>query len=92
MIGAQSFRSNVYPLLRMSKRASVGFEVVHDGIVYDIVIRPTTKTPKLNRAPRPKKQGIDKRVIKVDDCIQCGNITVAGLCLNDECINSQLVK
>lgn len=89
MITATKLRANLYSVFRIAKVTTVGFEVVHDNRVYDLTITPTDKKPKIIRTYRKRKRGV-RGLVSLDNCPACGELAVAGVCLNKRCTNSRL--
>lgn len=91
MISAGVFRANVYPIFRLAKLTNVGFEVVYNGQVFDVTLTPTNKIPKLTRTrkQRTRKRGV-KDLVNLDNCPECGELAVSGVCLNKRCTMSQV--
>ncbi len=90
MIALRSFQASLYPIFKIAKSTTVGFEIVNAGRVFDVTIIPTQKTPKLNRVRRAKKSGLDSGLIAISYCSICSELAVAGVCLNQRCVNSRI--
>lgn len=91
MISAALFRANIFPVFRLAKLTNVGFEVVYKGQVFDVTLTPTDKIPKLTRTrkQRARKRGV-KDLVNLDNCPECGELAVSGVCLNKRCTKSHL--
>ena len=85
MISLGVYRANLFPLFRLAKGTTVGFEVVHHGVVYDVTVAPTDKVPYLARAKRGTRKGVNRELVRLDNCSACGELEVASICLNKKC-------
>ena len=90
MLSLYRFRHNLYPVFRLSVETPLTFEVVHDRKVFDVTVQLTDKKPSLQRKPRKRRKGSKIKFVDVHLCPLCNDMAVAGICMNKECINSQL--
>lgn len=61
-------------------------EIVYDGVVYDLTVLKTNKTPKITR---PKREAIPElRHIDMAVCDECGAMMFNKICMNRNCIHS----
>lgn len=62
------------------------FEVVYQGVVYDVSIDRTKKVPVLKRPKRVKPHELVS--IPTGICEDCGGVTLAGICMDTNCMSN----
>jgi ribosomal protein L32 len=84
MLSLNQLRHHLFPVFKLMKKTGHSFEVVHEGVVYDLVVRRTTKKPKISRAKKSNSRDI-VQAIDVNECPECGEIMFSGICMNQNC-------
>jgi len=65
------------------------FEIVYRGVVYDVHVQATKKTPNLTRAKKARKEEVTVQALNVTQCVDCDSLRIAGICMNKECISNK---
>jgi hypothetical protein len=85
MLSLQQLRKNLYPLFKLMRDTGYVYEIVYDGVVYDMYVRRTKKSPKLTRAKRERKGGQTVQQLDMSPCPSCDSLRVNDICLNTRC-------
>ena len=85
MLSVRQVQTHIYTLFRMMKQTGYVFEVVHDGVVYEMHLRRTDKKPALTRPKRKKKSGQTVQQLDMTLCPECDSMQVSGICMNSRC-------
>lgn len=84
MLTLSQTRKNLFPLFKLSLDTGMVFEVVYKNKVYEMVVRPSLKSPELTRPKRAVK-GADVQAIQTEECDSCGSLSFNGVCMNTRC-------
>lgn len=88
MLSLSQFRTHLLPLFRVMKATGQTFEVSYKGVVYDVIVHRTDKVSDLKRPKRIKRHELVS--VSVAECPECGNLMMAGVCMNTNCSASTI--
>lgn len=83
MLSLKQFRRHAYPMFDLMEKTGHVFEIVHNGVVYDLHVAKTNRKPKLSRAKMVRDSELQD--IEVTFCPDCNEIMFSGICMNTKC-------
>lgn len=87
MISVNVLQSQLYSAFRLLAATGLPLEVVYQGVVYQVYVRPTDLKPIYSTGKRvyKTKPKINTWKLNYGDCRACGYMTVNDNCLNFAC-------
>ena len=85
MLSITQLKKNIYPLFYIMRRTGAVIEIVYKGVVYDVHVQKTKKTPVTTRAKKSRLETATVQKLDMTICQSCGSVVVAGVCMNVSC-------
>lgn len=84
MLSLSQLRQNLFSVFKTMKNTGMTFEIVYNGVVYDLEVKKTEKIPVYIRPKKVRSELMPHR-IDIDECSACGYVLIASICMNTKC-------
>lgn len=89
VISTPDLRLNLFKLLAIMEVSELAIEYHHFGKIFRLKSYPTGKTYKRTRKSRSQ---INPLTIQTAKCPDCSGLSISGVCFNDNCQRSKIVR
>ena len=84
MLSLSQLRKNLFPVFKLIRDTGATIDVVSEGVVYQLTVRRTNKSPVRTRAKKQRSRQVVQS-LPVTSCDTCDSLLVAGICMNTQC-------